>query len=63
MLWEAAMAGLNATNDDVLDLIEEVCRLRAETEAAAGISQAQEFSLLRSPDAALPWDEQFPVNP
>ena len=59
MLWAAAMEGLLATRDDVLDLIEEICRLRQQ----ATTTSPQEFSILRTPNAALPWDDEFPGNP
>ncbi len=58
MLWAAAMEGLLATRDDILDLIEEIQRLRQQ------VSQQgpQEFSILRTPNSPLPWDDTFPGN-
>lgn len=62
MLWWAAMEGINATRDDVLDLIEEIIHLRT----------AADFDTLPippphpQPDPTLfpnPWAEEWPGNP
>lgn len=69
MLWAAAMEGLNATNDDVLDLIEEICRLRE----IANLAPLDHIPTPANPAAIplqaheilfpCPWDEEFPGNP
>lgn len=58
VLWEAAMEGSLATRDDVLDLIDEIRRLRQQ----APQQGPQEFSILRTPNSPLPWDDTFPGN-
>ena len=68
MLWAAAMEGLNCSRDDALDLIEEICRLRefANLPPPADIPspvQPTAFSILSTPEAPIPWDEEFPGNP
>lgn len=56
------MEGLNCSRDDVLDLIEEVCRLRE----MANLPPPAEIP---SPVQPLPalirmnWDDEFPGNP
>lgn len=60
VLWAEAMKGINASKDDVLDLIEEVCHLRAHYEGDAPNLPKTRNSLTPFPD---PWSDEWPGNP
>lgn len=60
------MEGLTCSRDDILDLIEEICRLREYASLpplkAIPSPVQPEVRWLRQ-ESALPWDDEFPGNP
>lgn len=62
MLWAEAMSGINASKDDLLDLIEEICHLRITCDMPAPPlpKTRDNFHQLLFPDA---WASEWPGNP
>lgn len=60
------MEGLQCSRDDVLDLIDEICRLRefASLPPPKDIpSPVQPLPVWMRQEPELPWDGEFPGNP
>ena len=60
MLWAEALRGINASNDEVLDLIEEICHLRTTCGMDAPALPPTRSTFQLFPD---PWSEEWPGNP
>ena len=65
MLWLAATEGLQASRDDVLDLIDEIQYLRATCDLpVADFTNSRTMTVVIGSDQTPdPWETEWPPNP